>query len=374
MVKGQESEEQHSLLGLPFDHYARYALTRQLVGIIRAGSQAAPYRILDVGGHSSPLKHFLPEDTVVLLDVEPVGSLTSIEFSFDEYVRGSGAALPFRDMAFDIVTAHDTLEHVPAEFRTAFLEEILRVAGEFVILGGPLWSPEVAQAEARLDSFVRNTLQWDQPFLREHIELGLPEPEMIEAFFTSRRMPFVGLPSGNLDRWLAMQALRHYLASLPDAESLCVELDRAYNRLYSETDDDGVCYRWVYVIARNDRDALERVSAQTLPAPADAKAHLDAIEELLVGLEAHASTMRDHLRGLHERIFRAEQEVFEARGGREEALAVLRERESEIIQQKQAIAELNSKLAMSNAELAGLRKIYRSARRSVRRLIGPRKQ
>jgi hypothetical protein len=226
----QMTAEEWQLLGLPFDHYSRYALTRRIVDILRR--PGAVFRILDVGGHSSPLKHFLPDDSITLLDVEPMGSLTSIEFQYDEYICGSGAALPFQDGAFDIVAAHDTLEHVPPAFREAFLREVVRVAGSYVLLTGPVWSQAVVRSEARLDSFVKATLNWTQPFLQEHADLGLPRPEDIEVTFAGQNFPFVCIPNGNLVRWLFTQALRHYLAAYRHG-IFEVEVDRTYNRLFA---------------------------------------------------------------------------------------------------------------------------------------------
>lgn len=288
-----------------------------------------------------------------MLDVEPVGSLTSVEFRFDEYVRGSGSALPFADKSFDIVTAHDTLEHIPAEMRGLVLEEISRVARDYVIIGGPLYSPDVVRAESRLDAFVRTTLQWEQPFLAEHIELGLPRPELIEGFLAERGMAFISVPSGNLERWLILQALRHYLAAVPETESLREDVDRLYNRLFWESDSDGVCYRRVYVASLDaaGKRALEAVSRRYPAAGAEQPARLGEIEGLLKGFEGSAASIREHLSSLHKRIFQAEQAAFEARTGRDEAMAALLVREEESQRQQDAIRELDRKLSAARAEL-----------------------
>lgn len=336
---------------------------------MRAHQGERTFRILDVGGHSSPLKHFLPDDEIVLLDVEAVGSLTSVEFRFDEYVRGSGAALPFRDGSFDIVSAHDTLEHVPPEFRLAFLANISAVASRNLIVGGPLATADVAQAEERLDAFVKKTLGWEQPFLAEHIDLGLPDPRLIETFFEQHGMPFISLPSGNLERWLLMQAFRHYLAALPDTEGLREDVDRMYNSMYFESDNDGPCYRHVYVVAKGEGD---RQHLQSLAKGFDVRepvaTRFAEIEGLLSGLEGHADSIREHLSGLHQRIFAAEQAEFEMRNGRDEALAALRVREEEVVRQQEMIGNLDAKLNEIRRFLPY--RVYRGLRKSVRRLTG----
>jgi 2-polyprenyl-3-methyl-5-hydroxy-6-metoxy-1,4-benzoquinol methylase len=42
-------------------------------------------------------------------------------------VQGTGAALPFRSAAFDVVTCSEVLEHVPAEIERALIAEMRRV-------------------------------------------------------------------------------------------------------------------------------------------------------------------------------------------------------------------------------------------------------
>jgi hypothetical protein len=346
-AKSRETQEERLLLGLPFDHYARYALTRQIIGDIRATEPDRIYRILDVGGHSSPLKYFLPNNSITLLDVEPIGSLTSVEFLYDEYVRGSGAALPFREGAFDIVTAHDTVEHVPSGLRSSLLAEMSRVASGFLVIAGPVSQPDVERAEVRLNSFVRSVLGWDQPFLKEHIELGLPTKESIEDFLQSESLSFVRIPNGNLGRWLAMQGLRHYLAALPDTEDLREALDATYNRLISERDFDGVCYRQAYVAAKSaSGSAALNALSRRFPAPEDASAsaQLESLEEMLAAMEVNAASIRSRLSDLHAKIYQAQSEAFELRAEKDRLAAVVIAREGEVSQKEELVQSLDTEL------------------------------
>ena len=91
----------NDVLDLPFDQYQRYRLVMDLLDEVRG--DARTLRILDVGGRTALLRSFLPDDEVVLVDVE----------ASDEpgLVLGDGSALPFADGAFDAVLAFDTLEH-----------------------------------------------------------------------------------------------------------------------------------------------------------------------------------------------------------------------------------------------------------------------
>jgi hypothetical protein len=92
---------------LAFDFYERYILLEPIEKIFRP--REAPYRVLDVGGHtpafwpgfSSIAGALIPDASVAVVDV--------------------GLALPFPDESFDLVCSLDTLEHLPVEDRPAFL-------------------------------------------------------------------------------------------------------------------------------------------------------------------------------------------------------------------------------------------------------------
>ena len=91
------------LLDLAFDHYQRYSLTKRLVDYLYPG-RAKPLRILDVGGHSSSLKHFLPDDEIVILDIIPPPDYAhnqDIPFLHDGYFMGSGTDLLLSADAYD---------------------------------------------------------------------------------------------------------------------------------------------------------------------------------------------------------------------------------------------------------------------------------
>ncbi len=161
-----------ALFDLPFDHYQRYAITQEIATILRTSNSDRPFTILDVGGHGSSLKHYLPNDTVVLADIEPPPTTTHprVPLRYDDYLLASGTALPFMDDSVDILTAHDTLEHVPERERSAFLREAIRVARKFVILNGPVYRPETAAAEQRLALLMERTVGEVNPYLAEHLE------------------------------------------------------------------------------------------------------------------------------------------------------------------------------------------------------------
>ncbi|MEM8711260.1 MAG: class I SAM-dependent methyltransferase, partial [Planctomycetota bacterium] len=115
------------VLDLPFDQYQRYQLVAALLASVRRDGET--FHILDVGGRTALLRQFLPGDRIDLVDVDPS--------DVEGLILGSGAQLPFKDDAFDVVAAFDTLEHVPPDLRGAFVSECARVSRRYVMLAGP---------------------------------------------------------------------------------------------------------------------------------------------------------------------------------------------------------------------------------------------
>src|SRR5918996_4223833 len=191
------------LLGLPFDQYERYALTKSFVDQIWPADHS-PVRVLDVGGNSSPLKHMMPKDSVILADLEPPGTLRGLPLLHDGYVQTDGSRLPFADDTFDLVASHDTLEHVPRSARSAFLSELLRVSRRFVVLNGPVYHPQTVRAERLLARFVGERSTDEGRFIREHLQLGLPAQDTIQGVFQEREASFISIPNGRLAEWLGM--------------------------------------------------------------------------------------------------------------------------------------------------------------------------
>lgn len=336
------------LLSLPFDHFERYSLTQRLVEMLlgRAGERPA-LRILDVGGHLSSLKHFLPDDFIVLADRQRPPEFTyrpAVPFRCDDYTLASGGDLPFADASFDLVTAHDTLEHVPEAYRARFVSDLLRVSRRFVILDGPVYHPETAGAERRLAKFWEEALLWKQHPLEQHLELGLPPAESIRRLLEERQVAFITIPNGNIVRWLAAMAVKHYFVALPHSDHLQDVIDRTYNSLLSSTDFGGTCYREAFVIAKHpgDNRLLTDVEAvfKRLQRGHAAAAQIDALDSLFDALTDHARCMRQHL-------------IDDANAIRELNAALAQERSS-LAQKNSQLAEQAAVLARREAEFHGL--------------------
>jgi hypothetical protein len=244
-----EQSNSHDSFDYPFDLYQRSRDIEEIIAIVCRETGKTALKILDVGGFRIDaedrdnllLKEFLPRHDIVVLDM--------VESSTPGYVQGDGTRLPFKDNAFDVVVTSDVYEHVPPETRREFIENLVRVSRDFIILGAPFYSPRNALAEQIVLEYIRKVLHAEQEQLKEHIDNGLPDAGELKEWLDDLGLPFTCFDSGNLDGWLLMMMVKHYLMSVPDTERLDNMLDRFYNRSFYESDHAGDGYRKVFVIA-----------------------------------------------------------------------------------------------------------------------------
>jgi len=225
---------------LPFDAYQRYQLVADLLR--RYPGFGPGTSVLDVGGRTALMRGFLPELRVDLVDVEPADEAG--------LVIGSGSALPFRDGAFDVVTACDTLEHVPAEHREAFVRECARVSKGWVVLAGPYASDEVRRAESELREFLKNKLDLDHRYLNEHFEHGLPCREQTSTGFRAADCSTLSIGHASLQRWLPLMCIEMYMDSDPHLREVAKRYFRLYNKALYASDHAEPVYRHAVVAAK----------------------------------------------------------------------------------------------------------------------------
>jgi predicted nucleic acid-binding Zn-ribbon protein len=263
------------VLDLPFDQYQRYGLVSALLESVRA--PGGSFRVLDVGGRTGLLRKFLPADTVELVDVVPS--------DIEGLILGSGAKLPFKDNAFDVVAAFDTLEHVPPDLRGAFVSECGRVAKHYVMLAGPYDNPRVAEAEQHLLDFLKVRLNWEHRYLAEHRENGLPDAVQTRSIL--RAIPGARVESfghGALDRWLLLMMLELYVEHEGLLHGIAPKLYRFYNQHLFRSDHGAEVYRHAIVAAYGDAPmpTLEGVLDPPGSAPREAtQAMVDMGAEIL---------------------------------------------------------------------------------------------
>ncbi len=272
-------------LELPFDQYQRYRVTADVLAAfgVEPGSL-----VLEVGGGPGPLEAFLPEHELVVSDISGA--------HLGRFLLADGAALPFADQTFAVVVTLDTLEHVPARFRPAFLSELLRVSEDLVVLSAPFASPELELAEEALNEFIRARFQGDFPTLDEHADNGLPELEPTIAALAHDGFSAATLPSGYLPRWLAGMLVHHEL--LATGVPHLGKLHAYYNEVVSPLDCREPSYRHVIVAARHRPMAeVERVvdSLRSSEPAGSGQAALNAIASSVLTQRLNAVARTDLL-------------------------------------------------------------------------------
>ncbi len=238
-INASRMDRKRFLLELPFDHYQRYRTVSEAIEGIGKG----PFTILDAGGALGFLSLFAPEHPVTVLD--------RVWEDTPQSVRYEDACFPYKDESFDIVVCVDTLEHIPAGERQAFLAELNRVSSRAVILCGPYAEPNVAEAESVIRDFLSVQYQRRDRFLDEHQDYTLPNlTETLAVFEPRTGFSITTLPNGYLPRWLAMQMAVFSLSVAPELADGRDRLNALYNENYFEKDNCFPAYRTLAVVAR----------------------------------------------------------------------------------------------------------------------------
>ena len=295
------------LVSLPFDLYQRYRLVADIVE--KYPSAERPLRVLDVGGRTAILREFLPDAAITLVDVDPSDA--------PGLILGSGCELPFADRAFDVVTACDTLEHVPAGQRDEFVAEACRVSRGWVVLAGPYRSARVVEAEELLRVFLSEKLGTRHRYLDEHEERGLPDLSATTAALEGAGAEALAIGHASLKRWLPLMCLSMYLDEDPQLRKVAKRYYRFYNETLYASDHAGPVYRHAVVGSVNGVPLPVKEELLAPPvAPPEALTAFDQLVGELVAFDREKEVYqaeRDRLTAVNEGL------VADLLGNREKA-------------------------------------------------------
>jgi len=279
--------------GMTFDQAARYRLAARLL----AAAAGPEPRVLDVGSREGFLREFLPGTRVCRLDRDGFGG--------PDFVRGDGCRLPFRDRAFTAAIALDVLEHLPAERRGPFLTELARVADRAVLLSAPFAGGEVEKAEALANEFYLLLNGEENPFLVEHLSLGLPDLEETRRAFPGSEWRSAVYPTVPLDAWLAMMGINFFLATLPNSWGMISALNELCRDRFPPPGGETASYGRLICWVRGGEGELP--AAPQGASGFDAALFREALAVIERGIEAYSRDYRE----LEER-HRADLEKFQA--------------------------------------------------------------
>ncbi|MBI3011911.1 MAG: glycosyltransferase [Candidatus Omnitrophica bacterium] len=172
--------------GSALDYWMRYAsVIERLNAWAQCHAAGKTLLVLDVGGGPSGLISFVRDPRYRIVAVDPQQAV--LQFNQAIKVAGDGCCLPFGDRTCDVVVSVDSLEHVPAERRLAFLKELNRVTNHLILLHCPLDSYDRRFQGTRYDKLFqrlhRRYFHQDEANTAEHLQWGLPTVELIQSVF-----------------------------------------------------------------------------------------------------------------------------------------------------------------------------------------------
>ena len=137
---------------------------------------------------------------------------------------------PSRIIASTSSYAVDVFEHIPAAQRTTFLREIARVGRRGLILGAPFDSPGVHAVEQSANGFYRALSGLEHPWLREHLDNGLPDLGRTRAQLESLGLQVDTFAHGEVGLWLALTQAHFAESVYPDVAPKVKAIYRMYAR------------------------------------------------------------------------------------------------------------------------------------------------
>jgi GT2 family glycosyltransferase/SAM-dependent methyltransferase len=264
-----------------FDQYARYAYLRR---IRRDCYGPQPLRILDVGDPFGTIAPLFPDDTTVSVDVWADQPADPSHRARHSRLVGSGFALPLADASFDLAACHDVFEHLPADRRTGFVAELLRVSRGPVLVLAPFADPRVTRCEQLVNGYFTARVGHSLTALDEHAAFGLPDLAELTGWLRAEGLDHRVHADGWLDHWVAFWALKTHLLAEGREDDLH-RVDAAFNTRLREADRRAPHYRHAVVIRPPVPYPSDLPPVGDPPAPAELAADAERLSGLALQLQ-----------------------------------------------------------------------------------------
>lgn len=235
------------MIEILFDQYQRYKKTQEIVNELR--NQHEKFNILEVGANEHRnLEKFLPHDTITYLDIH----LDEAFQNDPQYILGDATQMDLPDESYDFIIALDVFEHIPAERRKNFIDEINRVSKKGFILMGPFDTDGVEDAEKNVNAFFKGLVGNDHPWLVEHIENGLPNWDKTLTYLKEKGIQYTCAEHGSINVWENLMRY-HFLSVYSNKVLSEVQvINQFYNERIYPRDTAGKCYRKIIVGTKNE--------------------------------------------------------------------------------------------------------------------------
>ena len=247
---------------LPIHQYQRYGVLRKILNEIRVENET--FQILEVGaGAHRNAEKFLPNDRFIYLDI-----LVPLALKNDpDFIEGDATDLIFLDNSFDYLVALDVFEHIPSDLRNKFLNEMLRVSKNGIIISAPFSEYKADIMEKNLDDFFhRMNGKSEITWLKEHLEMGLPSlKETVSYLEKECQVELITFNHGNYDITEKLLKIELMATVYPQMIQELNDISLYYNQKIFEDDfdpDGSRTFILAFKNSMNSRDSFGNVSSK----------------------------------------------------------------------------------------------------------------
>lgn len=229
------------------DGYSRFFFMVDVLNQL-FGKTKKKITILDVGGGSDFFRQELRKATfdfsLTVLDI--IERPTDMKVN---YIQADATDMTFADGTYDVVISTDTLEHIPATHKQAFLDECLRVASQACIIAAPFDTESVNEAEVIVNNFNKKLFGVGQSWLEEHLALGKPSIELFSKTLKRTGFEYDDFGTQNITTWLLNTHINLLEAKLGLDQQAHRRINEQYNKNILEMGElEGPTYRHFFVM------------------------------------------------------------------------------------------------------------------------------
>ena len=208
---------------LDLDIFRRFLVLKTMLKDICSPKEKAT--LLDLGGYPGTFAQEFGDQFPNLKII----TADRIKCEAENFVHLVSDERPFGNDEFDYVICSDVLEHVPIDKRDFFLQEISRITKDQCIICFPYQNPLSEQIEIQLAHAWKELRGTDHPWLKEHIEYGLPNlKSVVDQLAQYGAITLYG--SAEFEDWLKYQ----WYSLLKSAFDDFVEPTDNYSKMFME--------------------------------------------------------------------------------------------------------------------------------------------
>ena len=238
-----------------FDQYSRYRVCAELVSL----NTKSPSSIVDIGcGADCLLAEFLKHDSIAFVDPLLECRMEQGVTTRENYPRLGTRALAedftqhaASGLAYSVVVAVDTYEHIKTDKRRQFLESLDTLAKDLIVIGFPSSdTTEAKDVDYAVDQMFITYFGHSYPWLAEHRDYGLPSHSEAESFFKERGWHTAVINQGNTAWLTKLLPVIVCLWEIPQLRPIAYDISKLFNEKLAAYDFLGKTGYRKFIIAK----------------------------------------------------------------------------------------------------------------------------